>query len=496
MLDTALAKLRTAASLALGFRFNLRALEHLVSASLATLTEFGSLSIEGKEMLQSPTLDAETRQDLQLRRFRKQLELARETPYYEKLFAPGNSAGLLTSIREFQWPDIQKIPLTPKEDLRSNSDAFVHRNAIPYLRTTTGTTGHTTNTYFSHYEIRLMNALKALGHLSHRHIGPQDIVQMCTSSRATLGNSCLTGACALIGATVYMGGIVEPELTLAMLAEQHHLPGKKSQTSVISTYPSYLGELVEAGVKLGYRPSDFRVERVFVGGEIVTEGLLTRARALFGEVEFLRDYSATETLPFAGQICSQGHLHYEPSLGLMEVINPETGQAARDEEAGTVVITPFPPFRETTILLRYDTQDVVKRITGPLTCEKKELPATTNLFGKLKLSMKHKSGWIYPRQILEALESLEEVPLPARCGFWASEEGVAVEVLVRQANARTEAKIERRLHEQGVPLCQLRLVTDRHALEAPFPLRCDLRENLFGSKSHFSGPDQLLPRVA
>jgi hypothetical protein len=43
------------------------------------------------------------------------------------------------------------------------------------------------------------------------------------------------------------GGLVDPEITLGLLAECRYLPGKKLRVSYLLTYPSYLGELVEAG---------------------------------------------------------------------------------------------------------------------------------------------------------------------------------------------------------------------------------------------------------
>ena len=64
-------------------------------------------------------------------------------------------------------------------------------------------------------------------------------------------------------------------------------------------------------------------------------------------------------------------LPFEPVHGLLEVLDPETRRPAGPGEVGTLVATPFPPFRETTILLRYDTQDVVRQNT-PISAEPSE----------------------------------------------------------------------------------------------------------------------------
>lgn len=167
------------------------------------------------------------------------------------------------------------------------------------------------------------------------------------------------------------------------------------------------------------------------------------------------------------------------SQGLLEVLDYETGTPTLPGEMGTIVATPFPQYRETTIVLRYDTQDVVRAITGPLCCSLRHLPATSNLFGKLSLSVHHERGWTFPREIAEALEALEEVPLPARYGFWAVEGGVAVEVVTQTTTPSVRSKIEASLETWGVPLRALHLLEDCRLLQHPMPLRGDLREQVF-----------------
>ena len=167
-----------------------------------------------------------------------------------------------------------------------------------------------------------------------------------------------------------LAGLVEPLRTLTLLAKEQRIPGKKPNVSYMTTYASYLGELVECGLQHGYGPDDFGLERISVGGELVSEGLKERARQLFGPVKVYDDYAMTEIWPFQGQSCSDGHLHFDPTSGMLEVIDPETETPAGSGQAGTLVATPLPPYREATMLLRYDTQDMVRHIEGlsPATC--------------------------------------------------------------------------------------------------------------------------------
>jgi hypothetical protein len=62
-------------------------------------------------------------------------------------------------------------------------------------------------------------ALGAIQLLTDGRIGHEDIGQLNTISRASLGNVCFAGACARVGALVSPVGLVDPELALGLLAE-------------------------------------------------------------------------------------------------------------------------------------------------------------------------------------------------------------------------------------------------------------------------------------
>jgi len=477
MLTEAFAQVRFAVSLIFGLPFDAGSLERLADALRQTRHEFGAVGPEAGELLAGPALDEKTRQDVQLRRFRTQaVRAARETEHYGSLF---DRLGLDPTRLTFE--EIARIPPTSKEALREDPTAFVRWAARPSLRAvTTGTTGTPTEVCFSRDEMRSYMALGAISLLAGGLIDAADVVQISTSARATLGNSCFAGACERAGALVHHAGLVSAEHTLGLLTRRRVLRGRRDQVSLLMTYPSHLGEVVELGLRCGLGPADFGLRRIAVGGELVTEGLKARSRRLFGDVAMIEGYGMTETWPLAGLPCPDGHLHFEPSQALVEVLDLETGGPARPGRAGTIVVTSFPPYRQTTILLRYDTRDVVRVPAEPPTCALRHRPATGQLQGKLGLSVQHDEGWTFPRPVLEALEGVEDVPLPARCGFWAVPGGVAVEVMTRDGDGpEARRAVERALGERGVPVRALHLLPDRRALRRPLPLRGDLREATF-----------------
>jgi len=111
-------------------------------------------------------------------------------------------------------------PYQPKSKTASDTDAGIM--GTPVIDPSSNTiyaVARTLRNGNSQYELHAFIALGAISHLIHRQIAPEDIVLISTSARATLGNTCFMGACARLGAQVSMGGLVEPELTLALLAE-------------------------------------------------------------------------------------------------------------------------------------------------------------------------------------------------------------------------------------------------------------------------------------
>ena len=500
MLLTAVAQLRLAASVAFGVPLAPWSLDRLVDALLATRREFGAVAAEETDLLTGAALDDETRRDLQLRRFRQQAGRgARETAYYGRLFA-----GLGLDPARLTPADVARLPLTPKAALREAPGAFVRRGTAPAFRTaTTGTTGRPTSVYFTARELETTAALSAIGLLVHGQLGPEDVVQVSTSARATLGNTCFARACARIGAVWALTGLVDPGLALAQLTEAHRVPGKRPRPSYLVVYP--LLPRRAGGARPGGGPGAGRLRaganrRRRRGGDGRAEGprpapvrpggvrrglrpdgdLAPGRRALRGRAPALR------ALARAGG--GAGPARRRPRRARSDGARAPAPPAAAPGAPGMVVATPFGPYREASVVLRYATEDVVRAVAGPPACPLRHLPATGDVLGKLRLAVRHgpgPDGWTFPRQVLEALEAdalADAVPLPARCGFWAVPGGVAVEALVRPGRADAPAvrrAVGAQLEAQGVPLRELRLVEDRAALHRPLPLRGDLRERSF-----------------
>jgi phenylacetate-CoA ligase len=476
MLETALTQLRYGLSLAFGKRIRIADLHRLIQDILATQAEFGPLAREQVDLLRGGGLSPESRRLVNERRLRGMAHMAYEgTPYYRELF---DRIGL--SSDEVKLDRLTDLPVTPKEDLRALPESFVSRNARPtFLALTTGTTGHPTAVWFSKYEIDIGIALGAIASLVTMAYGPEDVLQVNVSSRASIAVLMTIEGCQLIGTACCPVGQIEPEASLSRLAAPVHLPGKKPQVSVLTVYPSYLGALIEAGERLGYGPDDFGLERIVCGGEVLSRGLAVRAEELFG-APVVEGYLMTEIFPMGGLTCSQGHIHLTPEQGLAEVLDLDSSRAVAPGQVGTLVGTPFFPYRETTLLFRYVTGDVVRALNqDALTCELRAMPATSSVLGKAGMSVEAGDRRLFTRDFLDLLESDRDVLLPCRFAAAPARDGFDLHVLVRRQNERVARRLEGRAAEQGLPLCSLHLHEDMASMPPRAPVRADLREATF-----------------
>lgn len=477
MMNLTQAELSVAASNTFGLPFSQTALDVILQALIDARDGQGGVKPDGSDILLGAKLDPASRQETDLRRLRLVCaKAARETTYYGKLFS---DLGL--NPERLTWDEFRRIPLTHKDAVRDRAGEFICRGAqVDFLTTTHGTTGKPTHIGFSKNEMAIFAKLCAIFNATIGDFLPSDIFINFSSSRALLGMMTGIDCMQILGTTFINGGQASAEEALDALTRAFNLPGKPPKPTICGIYPSFLGEVIEAGRRLGYSAADFTLRRFDLGGEITTQALKRRSDAFFGPVPFYEGYGMTETWGMGGDYCSQGHLHYGTGGGLWEFLDPATGEPAGPGQPATIVATGLPPYRETTLILRLDTQDMVRTLSESATCEAAHLPASTPLLGKKKLAVQHShGGWTFPREVMEALESVEAVPLPARFGFWGQDDGVAVEVVVRRVDDATRRQVGDSLESHGVPVTALTLLEQRSQLTHPYPLRCDLKETGF-----------------
>jgi phenylacetate-coenzyme A ligase PaaK-like adenylate-forming protein len=286
-------------------------------------------------------------------------------------------------------------------------------------------------------------------------------------------------SCRLAGAGYRPLGIVPPEVALDGLAE--------GGATILLTVPSYLGELVVAARRAGLGANDFRLRRLVVGGEVLSASLAQAATRTFGVQHVDDPYSMTEVVPVTGRACSQAHQHHDLNVGLTELIDLDTGEPAAPGALGTLVITPYFPYRDCTPVFRYDTRDVARCLPdASLRCELAGIPATSQILGKADHLLRMPGGDVVtPRQLIEAIESLPAEPWPARYRAAAREGRIRLTLPASAIAGCGEAEARRHFAAAGLDI-DLDIVGNDQAASLR-RTRSDLHETTFASQRAFVG---------
>jgi phenylacetate-coenzyme A ligase PaaK-like adenylate-forming protein len=466
MFDTGIRQIRMACSLIWGRPISPDNVRLLVGDALRTLEEFGEPGDDVQQLLDGPYADPQLRESFQTRALRRTARRAVElTRFYRELFA---DAGL--TPEKLSLDDFRTLPPTRKRDLVERPFDLLADGSQPYLSTrTTGTTGRPAEVWLSRYEIELWPAMAALSGLLRGEIGPDDCMQINISSRATAAVQQNVAVCGLVGARCLVLGVVPPAESLERLTD-----GDRSAT-LLATYPSYLAQLVHGARECGLGPDDFRLRRIDCGGELLTSSLRHAAEETLGSP--VNDtFGMTEVLPVSGRTCSAGHLHHDLNMGFVEVVDVDTGRPVEPGELGSVVITPYFPFRECMPVLRYDTRDVVRRLRdAELGCELAGTPGTSQILGKADQLLRVAGELVTPRELVEVYEALPSQPWPSR--YRARTAGDRIVFTVPQSINDDAAALDGRFRAIGLPVDVE--VADGDPGRRLRAVRADLRETTF-----------------
>ncbi|NEA51817.1 phenylacetate--CoA ligase family protein, partial [Streptomyces sp. SID10815] len=422
MFGTALSQLRYGMSILLNRPIRPQDLERIARDLVATLEEFGAPGADSALLPgQAAGIDPEVRRTVTRRSLRATARAAaRHTAHYRRLFG---DLGLDPDTLDPEDGTWAQVPVTPKTALRGLPGAFVSAAARPALMAlTTGTSGTPTAVWYSRAELDTTLALSTISAVLGMGMRPHHTLAYAGCSRATLPLLNAEESTTRVGASFVQFGTLEPALALDRLAAPLGLPGKAPQITHLSTAASYLAALVHRAERDGWRPGDFGLTSIGVGGEVLSRPLRERAEAVFG-ARVTTSYLMTETLPSGGTPCDQGHLHHTTEFGHLEVLDPRTWEPTPPGGTGVVVHTPYVPYRECTLLLRYATGDLVRLPAAAPGCELAHLPATSEILGRWNGPL---SAAVTTRDLLDLVEAEPEVPLPARYALTERPDGGAL----------------------------------------------------------------------
>ena len=137
------------------------------------------------------------------------------------------------------------------------------------------------------------------------------------------------------------------------------------QPDILIGMPTFVYHLMREAVELGKHWPNLK--RIVLGGEKTAQGLRAHLRDLAhelgSEAHILSTYGFTEAKAAFPECCSATGItptgyHLSPDLGIIELINPKTGELVPEGKPGEIVFTPLDA--RGSVVLRYRTGDIAE----------------------------------------------------------------------------------------------------------------------------------------
>ena len=304
------------------------------------------------------TMDRAELSKLQAARLGETLERARKSPHYKRCFEEmGLEIGRIRTVA-----DVERLPLTTKEDLRENwpyGFLACSRDELIRMHSSSGTTGRATVVFHTASDIEAWANLVARS-MYMTGIRRSDVFQnMMTYGLFTGGLGFHYGA-EKIGALVIPAGAGNSKRQIQLMRD--------FETTAIHIIPSYALHLSSVFAEVGVDPRrDTKLRTAFIGAEPHSEKMRRKIEELYGFRAF-NSYGISEMNgPGVAFECpEQKGMHIWEDNFIVEIIDPVTLKPVPEGGEGELVMTTL--LREGMPVLRYRTKDLTRIIPGPCPC--------------------------------------------------------------------------------------------------------------------------------
>lgn len=310
---------------------------------------------------QIETASREQIREIQLERLQKQVSHAyHNVPFYKKQF---DALGLLPEdIKTLE--DIRKIPFTVKDDLRDHYPYglfAVPKSEVVRIHASSGTTGKPTVVGYTKQDLDTWS--ECIARLICMAGGSAE-----DTTQISFGYGLFTGAFGLHYGMEKVGAAVIP-MSTGNTEKQLMIMQDFEPTILVST-PSYALYMSEVAAEKGIDISRLKLRIGMFGAEGHTEEMRQELERRWGIV-VTENYGLSEVMGpgVAGECVEHTGMHINEDHFIIEIIDPETGEAVADGERGEVVITPLT--KQALPLLRYRTKDISWILQGTCACGRK-----------------------------------------------------------------------------------------------------------------------------
>jgi len=297
--------------------------------------------------------------------------------------------------------DIGKLPFMYKGDLRDNyPDGLfcTQRDELVRYHVSSGTTGKPTVVGYTRQDIEnwsesLARAFSSCG------LGRGDVLQVSYGYGLFTGGLGVHYGAERVGATVLPTSVGNTERQIELMQDLH--------TTAIACTPSYLLHMGEVAEKMGVsikNDTDLRIG--ILGAEPWSEQMRGRLEEWLG----IRAYDIYGTSELSGPMfteCSeQQGIHIWGDIALVEVVDPETGEALPPGERGEMVVTMLQ--KEAFPLVRYRVGDITVLDEEPCACGRTH-PRIRRIQGRVDDMLIVRGINVFPSQVEHVLLEIPEV---------------------------------------------------------------------------------------
>lgn len=304
------------------------------------------------------TMEREQLQELQLKRLKETVKLAVNSPFYKEVFEKNG----LTPDSIQTLDDLQKIPFTTKNDLRTHYPfgmAAIPIQKCVRIHSSSGTTGKPTVVLHSARDLdqwanQVARCMYMVG------LRDTDVFQN------TSGYGMFTGGLGFQYGAERLGALTVPAAAGNTKRQIKFITD--FGTTCLHIIPSYATRLAEVMYEMGIDPRrDTKLHTVCIGAEPHSEEQRKRIEQLLG-VKAYNCFGMSEMNgPGVAFECpEQNGLHIWEDYVIPEIINPTTLEPVPEGEIGELVLTTIN--REAMPLLRYRTRDLTRFIPGECPC--------------------------------------------------------------------------------------------------------------------------------
>ncbi len=303
------------------------------------------------------------------------------------------------SIRSLD--DLERIPFTTKDDLRSQYPlglVIVPRKDLVRMHCSSGTTG--TPVAIAHTQNDLNTWADLMARCMHMvGVRADDVFQNMSGYGLFTGGLGIHAGAERLGCMTIPAGAGNTARQIKLMMD--------FKTTVAHILPSYAIILGERLREMGVDPATVPLRIACVGAEPYTDAFRRRIEDLF-DMKVYNSYGLSEMNgPSVGFECpAQNGLHVWEDAYIMEVVDPQTGKRVKPGEVGELVMTTL--VRESMPILRYRTRDLTRLIPGECACGRLHA-RMDRILGRSDDMFICKGVNIYPQQIEAVLMRFKEV---------------------------------------------------------------------------------------